>query len=211
MAPRTPNPDVSGYRTLEHRAHRRGGPDSFGQRLDQLFEARCDWLGARGRSGQVAVDCHYAVLTHQELDCRANQLARYLLSRGAAPGDRIGLLLDRGADSYIAMLAVLKIHAACVPLHTSFAADRISYITGDADVRILVSVTSLADHLPHPGERRWCSSTRLPVRSGPAGPLASTISITVGGWTNWHIGPTPPARVDDPEAWRSPTPRSAPS
>ena len=46
----------------------------------------------------------------------ANQLARHLLVCGARPGDRIALLFDQPWRAYVAMLAVLKIHAAYVPL-----------------------------------------------------------------------------------------------
>ncbi|MDQ2708535.1 MAG: amino acid adenylation domain-containing protein [Actinomycetota bacterium] len=121
-----------------------------GTRLDRLFEAQCDRLAELGRSGQLAVDSCYAALTYHELDCIANQLARYLLIRGVRAGDRVGLLLDQGADAYIAMLAVLKVQAAYVPLDAGFPAERIAYIVGDAEVRLLISVSSLADRLPDP-------------------------------------------------------------
>jgi non-ribosomal peptide synthetase component F len=142
------------------RANRLGGLDSWydqsvrcgvGPRLDRLFEAACDLLSARGQSGQLAVDSPYAVLTYQELDCLAKQLARYLLARGARSGDRIGLLLDHGVDSYVAMLAVLKIQAAYVPLNPGIPADRLGHIAADAGVLLLVSATSLAHRLPESG------------------------------------------------------------
>jgi non-ribosomal peptide synthetase component F len=125
------------------------GRCGVGPRLERLFEARCDWLASLGQSDhQVAVDSRYATLTYHELDCLANQLARCLLARGARPGDRIGLLFDHGADSYIAMLAVLKIRAAYVPLDAGFPVDRIGYITAAAGVSALLTVTSLAPRLP---------------------------------------------------------------
>jgi non-ribosomal peptide synthetase component F len=147
----------------------------------------------------VAVDSRYAVLTYHELDCLANQLARYLLARGAGPGDRVGLLLDQGADNYIAMLAVLKIQAAYVPLDPGFPADWIAYITADAGVDLLVSVTSLAGRLPVPGswggevvffdeaaeEIDCCDDTRLDEldHGGPVDELAYLIytSGSIGG------------------------------
>ena len=59
-------------------------------------------------------------LTFRELDDRANQAARYLLDQGLKPGDRIGLLFDKSIHSYVALLAVLKIGAAYVPLDAGF-------------------------------------------------------------------------------------------
>jgi non-ribosomal peptide synthetase component F len=47
-----------------------------------------------GRSDHLAVDAGDVVLTYDQLDARANQLARLLLTQSARPGDRIGLLFD---------------------------------------------------------------------------------------------------------------------
>ncbi|RFS82997.1 amino acid adenylation domain-containing protein [Actinomadura spongiicola] len=113
-----------------------------GDRLERLFEERCD-LGP----DRAAVDTGEAVLTFGELDERANRLARHLLSCGTRPGDRIGLLFDEAVHSYVAMLAVLKINAVYVPLDTGYPPDRLSYIVGDAGVRTVLSLTRLRDHL----------------------------------------------------------------
>jgi non-ribosomal peptide synthetase component F len=99
-----------------------------GERLDHLFEDQCDWMRQHGRSDHLAVDVGDVVLTYDQLDARANQLARLLLTQGARPGDRIALLFDQAVHAYVAMLAVLKIHAAYVPLDVGFPPDRLSYI-----------------------------------------------------------------------------------
>lgn len=119
-----------------------------GERLDQLFEDRCDSLQEQGLGGQVAVDAGDVVLTYAQLDAKANQLARHLLKRGARPGDRIALLFDLPWRSYVAMLAVLKIRAAFVPLDVGFPSDRLRYIVEDADAAIILSLTHLTDLLP---------------------------------------------------------------
>ena len=83
-----------------------------GERLNHLFEDRCDRFDREGKSGQIAVVTEDVALTFRELDNRANQAARYLLDQGLAPGDRIGLVLDKSVNCYVALLAVLKIGAA---------------------------------------------------------------------------------------------------
>jgi len=119
-----------------------------GERLEQLFEERCDALRREGRGDALAVDGPEARLSYEELDGRANQLARFLASRrGVGPGDRVGLLFDRAADAYVAMLAVLKLHAAYVPLDVAFPPDRLAYIVSDAGVATVLSWSSLADSL----------------------------------------------------------------
>ncbi|MBO0848597.1 MAG: amino acid adenylation domain-containing protein, partial [Pseudonocardia sp.] len=117
------------------------------ERLDHLFEERCDFIRRYGRPDQLAVDSDELSLTFDELDARANQLARYLRLRGAGPGDRIGLLFDRPVHSYIAMLAVLKISAAYVPLDVGFPTDRMAYIVSDAGVRTVLSMSHVADRV----------------------------------------------------------------
>ncbi|MGH3802089.1 MAG: non-ribosomal peptide synthetase, partial [Pseudonocardiaceae bacterium] len=120
-----------------------------GERLHHLFEDWCDRRVGNGRGGGVAVDAGDVVLTFEQLEARANQLARYLLAQGARPGDRIGLLVDHAVHSYVAMLAILKINAAYVPLDVGFPADRLSYIVDDAGVGLVLSLSHLRDRLDH--------------------------------------------------------------
>ncbi|MGI8815477.1 MAG: Pls/PosA family non-ribosomal peptide synthetase [Pseudonocardia sp.] len=117
------------------------------ERLDQLFEARCDWIRQYGRAGQLAVDSEVLSLTYDELDARANQLARYLRLRGARGGNRVALLYDRPAYSYIAMLAVLKIGATYVPLDVGLPTGRLAYIVEDAQVHTVLSMSHVAEQV----------------------------------------------------------------
>lgn len=116
-----------------------------GERLEQLFEERCDALRrARQDGGGLAVDGPAARLTYAELDKRANKLARFLVRQlGVRPGDRIGLLFDEAADGYAGMLAVLKARAVYVPLDAGFPLDRLSYIISDASVRVVLTSSRL--------------------------------------------------------------------
>ena len=104
--------------------------------------------GNTGCGDQIAVDAGDVVLTYTQLDERANQLARHLLVCGARPGDRIALLFDQPWRAYVAMLAVLKIHAAYVPLDPGFPPDRLQYIVEDANVAMVLSLSHLRDLLP---------------------------------------------------------------
>ncbi|WP_284764212.1 Pls/PosA family non-ribosomal peptide synthetase [Arthrobacter sp. efr-133-R2A-63] len=121
---------------------------SPGERLEELFEDRCDRQRAEGRSHHPAVETTDGSLSYEELDARANRLARYLQARGASPGDKIALLFDDAVRSYVSMLAVLKAHAVYVPLDPAFPSERIAYIAADADVTMILTVSRLADSLP---------------------------------------------------------------
>lgn len=133
-----------------------------GERLDQLFEDRCDLLREQGLGSQLAVDAGDIALSYLELDARANQLARRLLERGARPGDRIALLFDEPWRAYVAMLAVLKIHAAYVPLDPAFPPDRLKYIVEDADVAMVLSLSRLTELMPEVAAQTVCLDLEQP-------------------------------------------------
>ncbi len=116
-----------------------------GQRLEHLFEGRCDRLRRDGRGDQLAADAGAVTMTYLELDARANQLARFLVRSGVRSGDRVGLLFDQPIESYVGMLAVLKAHAAYVPLDAAFPPDRLAYIVDDAAVAVVLTHSRLAE------------------------------------------------------------------
>jgi non-ribosomal peptide synthetase-like protein len=133
--------------------HRQSVRWSPGERLEALFEDQCDLLRREGRADRLAVDSNDATLTYDQLDARANQLARHLLADGATAGDRIALLFDHAVWSYISMLAVLKIQAAYVPLDAGFPTDRMGFIMEDSETNRVLTLSHLADLLPENGPR----------------------------------------------------------
>lgn len=108
--------------------------------LPHCFEQTCDL-----QPDAVAVVCGQSELTYQELDHRANQLARLLVERGCGAGSTVGILLERSIDTYVALLGVLKCGAAYVPLDPSFPTDRLAFITQDAGLDDLVTRSELQD------------------------------------------------------------------
>jgi len=118
-----------------------------GQRLDHLFEQRCDQFEAEGNSGHLAVVTPETSLTFKQLDERANQAARYLLAHGITAGNRIGVMFDKTADTYIALLAIMKVNAAFVPFDSGFPNDRIGFILEDAEVSAIVSLSRFSEKL----------------------------------------------------------------
>ena len=112
-----------------------------GERLNHLFERRCDQLHSSSNGAALAVITDDTALTFRDLDNRANQVARFLIDQGLTSGDRVGLMFDKTVDTYVALLAVLKINAAYVPLDAGFPNERIGFILKDADVKAIVSMS----------------------------------------------------------------------
>jgi amino acid adenylation domain-containing protein len=57
-----------------------------------------------------------AEVTYRELDELANRVARALVERGVAPGDRVAIWLSKSIDAVATMQAVLRVGAAYVPV-----------------------------------------------------------------------------------------------
>ena len=112
-----------------------------GERLDHLFQQRCDQLEAEGEQDHLAIDTGEVTLTFRDLDDRANQVARYLAAQGIGSGDRVALLFDKSIETYVALLAVLKVNAAYIPLDASFPKERIGFILQDAGAKAIVSLS----------------------------------------------------------------------
>ncbi|GAB2614026.1 non-ribosomal peptide synthetase [Kocuria himachalensis] len=136
-----------------------------GERLEHYFEQRCDEVP----SDHPAVITEDGALTFRDLDARANQTARYFLESGLRAGDRIGVLFDKSVHGYVALLALLKIGAAYVPLDPSFPADRIAYIIDDAGIGAIVSVSAFeAKLVDFPVRRFYQDEIANQVGSRPA-------------------------------------------
>ena len=101
-----------------------------GERLQHLFEQRCDEIHA-GNGPHEAIVTEGATYGFRDLDNRANQVARFLREQGIKAGDRVALMFDKGVHTYVALLAVLKVNAAYVPLDASFPNERIGFILKD--------------------------------------------------------------------------------
>ncbi|PWK11299.1 non-ribosomal peptide synthetase [Tumebacillus permanentifrigoris] len=97
---------------------------------------------------EVAVVGGDVRLTYQELNERANRLARFLREQGVDTDTRVGLLVDRTPEMVVAVLGVLKAGGAYVPIDPAYPVERISYMVEDSGVKLLLTQSDLAERLP---------------------------------------------------------------
>jgi amino acid adenylation domain-containing protein len=78
-------------------------------------------------------------ITYRELDERSNQLAHLLQQSGVRKGDRVGLFFPKCVESIISMFAVVKAGGVYVPLDPQAPVDRVGYIIGNCEIKVLIT------------------------------------------------------------------------
>lgn len=111
--------------------------------LHQLIEEQ-----AQRTPHQVALVFEQQRLTYEQLNRRASQLAFHLRSLGAGPDVTIGLLVERSLDVVIGMLGILKAGSAYLPIDPTYPQDRITFMLGDSQAKVLVTQSGLVDRVP---------------------------------------------------------------
>ncbi len=96
----------------------------------------------------VAVVTDNQSLNYKELNQRANQLAHYLQTLKVGPNVLVGLCVERSLDMLVGMLGILKAGGAYVPFDTTYPAERLAFMLGDAQVAVLITHTHIATQLP---------------------------------------------------------------
>ncbi|MDJ0702180.1 MAG: amino acid adenylation domain-containing protein [Leptolyngbyaceae cyanobacterium MO_188.B28] len=96
----------------------------------------------------IAVEHDGQSLSYQQLNRRANQLARYLQILGAGPETLVGLHVERSLEMVVGLFGILKAGAAYVPLDPKYPSERLIYMATDAQLSILVTQQRLAVNLP---------------------------------------------------------------
>jgi amino acid adenylation domain-containing protein len=80
-----------------------------------------------------------ASLTYGELNQLATNVASHLRQRGAGPGARVGIAIDRSVKMVAALLGILKTGAAYVPLDPSYPRERLAYMVEDSGAALVLT------------------------------------------------------------------------
>ncbi|MCI4066957.1 amino acid adenylation domain-containing protein [Micromonospora sp. R77] len=92
----------------------------------------------------VALVCDGVAVSYGELDGRANRLAAYLRSVGVRRGDMVGVLLERGIDFAVALVATVKVGAGYSVLDPEFPDERLGWVLTETDATVVVTRAALA-------------------------------------------------------------------
>lgn len=111
--------------------------------IHQLFEGIVEQMPEA-----VAVVSGDVVLTYQELNAKANQLAHYLRKLGVKPDVLVAICAERSVEMIVGFLGVLKAGGAYIPLDPAYPHERRAYKLQDAQAPIILTQESLVDLLP---------------------------------------------------------------
>lgn len=158
-------------------------PAPAGTRARTLVEILAAQMGRPERPALVADG---QVLTFGDLDVLTGSLGARLVRRGAGPGVRVGLAMDRCAGAVVAILAVLRTGASYVPLDPTLPTDRLEFMAADAGIGLVVAEPEAelpwlphrtpvvrAEQFPQAGSRASEEATLAPPVTTPTSPAPS--------------------------------------
>ncbi|MBA2679919.1 MAG: amino acid adenylation domain-containing protein [Ktedonobacteraceae bacterium] len=87
------------------------------------------------------------ILTYDELNRQANQLARLLQQNGVQPGSYVGIFMARRNEMIISMLAIFKAGAAYLPIDPSTPVGRASWMLNTTGVALVLTQKDLQTRL----------------------------------------------------------------
>ncbi|WP_416655629.1 surfactin non-ribosomal peptide synthetase SrfAA [Bacillus amyloliquefaciens] len=107
------------------------------QTIVQIFEEQ-----AQKNPDRTALQFEGETLSYQQLNERANRLARHILSAGGG-GKTAAVLCERSLDMIVSIMAVLKAGSAYVPIDPEHPVQRIQHFFRDSGASVLLTQRSL--------------------------------------------------------------------
>ncbi|HYN22344.1 MAG TPA: amino acid adenylation domain-containing protein [Thermoanaerobaculia bacterium] len=102
-------------------------------------------------------------MTYRELSSAAAQIASELRRLGARPGRLVGVVMEKGWEQAVAVLAILRAGAAYLPVDPSLPLERRQFLLEHGDVEIVLTQLHLVEDL------EWPQGMSLPPGWGMVG------------------------------------------
>ncbi|WP_372527865.1 amino acid adenylation domain-containing protein, partial [Piscinibacter sp.] len=96
----------------------------------------------------TALVCKGERMSYRELERRSSLMAARIRAAGVAPGAVVCIALERSAEAIVVLLGILKAGAAYLPVDTSYPAERLAFMLGDAAVSLVVTTSAHRSAFP---------------------------------------------------------------
>ena len=124
------------------------GSTGIGRLLPEVTTLDLFLTHAANTPDAVAVTCGERRLSYADLSAAADRLAAALRGRGAGPGSRVAVCLDRSVDLVAGLLAVWHVGGVYLPVDPALSPARIRFMLDDSFADLVLSTARLTDRLP---------------------------------------------------------------
>jgi amino acid adenylation domain-containing protein len=104
-----------------------------GRLIHSFFEEQVE-----NNPANIALVCNSKSITYDELNKRANQLARVLRKKSVTPDALVGIMMHRSIDLVVGLFGILKAGGAYLPIDPDYPLDRINYILSNSNTKHLI-------------------------------------------------------------------------
>ncbi|MHC5767651.1 MAG: non-ribosomal peptide synthetase [Nostoc sp.] len=112
------------------------------QTINKLFENQVSQT-----PNKIAVVHQSTKLTYQEINIKANRIARLLRKIGVSKGEFVGIFKARDINFLVAILAIYKAGGAYIPIDSTYPPNRIKYMLSNSEVKFILTDYSLLNSL----------------------------------------------------------------
>lgn len=97
---------------------------------------------------EIAVVSSAKEYTYDELNSKANAIAKTLQDRGVTKNSFVGLAVERSFDLIASVLGIIKAGGCCFPIDMNYPSDRISFMIDDAKPNLILTTHSAKKRIP---------------------------------------------------------------
>lgn len=151
---------------------------SHGQPFEHAPGTVCELLTACEHPAMPAVTCRGETTTFASLHARATAIAVYLCKLGIGPGSCVAVAADRGVDAVAALIAVMDLGAAYLPIDLRLPEHRLHQILDDATPDVVLgherAAAALAGLIPASTPLVNCADSKVAEALRTANPAGAS-------------------------------------
>lgn len=106
--------------------------------------------------GKLAIEHRSQSINYGELHITSNQLANLLAKNNVGRESRVVVYMDRSIEAITALLSVLKVGAAYVPIDAAYPENRVSFILEDVQAKFIITQKKMLKKINTNGATVFC-------------------------------------------------------